>query len=435
MNIICYIFIFAFELFISYLYFKSKYTLKRKTSVVLLCFFIAFVVQYAINLINNPYLNLLSFIICNLLIVLLCFNASVKQSVFNVALLAALMITTETVVMYLFSALLGIDLLEYQKNDLIFFLETAATKTLYFIVAYIIAKISKKSSPNSAAINRYSVLLFILPLSSIFVISSYAYLSFNYETNKTTNILFTCSSLVMLIANIIIFIIHEKIIDILTKNTQLELEKQKASINKEYYTELEQQYESSNILIHDIKKCLANIKVLTSQNDNKKTADYIDSIYNGYEIKKIKQYSSNKLVNVIVSRYAQLCYGNKIDFQSDIRNIDFSFIEDAELTALLDNLIENAYEAAVNSEKKFVKIEADYRNENYIFIKITNSADNVPRFENGLPITTKETKNHHGIGTKSIYRIVKKYNGNLEYNYIESDKIFITSVFLKTSKQ
>lgn len=46
------------------------------------------------------------------------------------------------------------------------------------------------------------------------------------------------------------------------KNTELELEKQKLHINEEYYMELEKQYDSSNILIHDIKKCLGNIKGL-----------------------------------------------------------------------------------------------------------------------------------------------------------------------------
>lgn len=67
------------------------------------------------------------------------------------------------------------------------------------------------------------------------------------------------------------------------KNTELELEKQKLHINEEYYIELEKQYDSSNILIHDIKKCLGNIKGLLLQNDNSKAIEYIDSIYDGYK--------------------------------------------------------------------------------------------------------------------------------------------------------
>lgn len=433
MNTICYLFIFIFEQFISYLYFKSKYEFKRKAWIIFICYFISFIIQYTINLFNSPYLNLLSFFICNLFIVLIGFSSTLKQSLFDVVLLEGIMITTEVVIMYLFSSILEIDLLECKNNELIIFLETAATKILYFIIAYIISRFSKKADKYKRVINKYSVLLFLMPVSSILVISSYAYLSFNYNVNKTTNFLFTFSSLIMLISNIIIFIIHERIIDVLIKNTELELEKQKSHINEEYYIELEKQYDSSNILIHDIKKCLGNIKGLLLQNDNSKAIEYIDSIYDGYDIKQIKKYSNNKLINVIVSRYAQLCYNNNIEFSADIRDVNFSFIKDSEITALFDNLFENAFEATKKCPNKFINIEVDYRNENYIFIKMLNSINNKPLFQNGLPITTKKDKKGHGIGIKSILKIVKKYHGNLDYNYVENENIFITTILLKST--
>lgn len=433
MNTICYLFIFIFEQFISYLYFKSKYEFKRKTWIIFICYFISFIVQYTTNLFNSPYLNLLSFFVCNLSIVLICFSSTLKQSLFDVVLLEGIMITTEVVIMYLFSSILEIDLLECKNNELIIFLETAATKILYFIIAYIISRFSKKADKYKSVINKYSVLLFLMPVSSILVISSYAYLSFNYNVNITTNFLFTFSSLIMLISNIIIFIIHERIIDVLIKNTELEIEKQKLHINEEYYIELEKQYDSSNILIHDIKKCLGNIKGLLLQNDNSKAIEYIDSIYDGYDIKQIKKYSNNKLINVIVSRYAQLCYNNNIEFSADIRDVNFSFIKDSEITALFDNLFENAFEATKKCPNKFINIEVDYRNENYIFIKMLNSINNKPLFQNGVPITTKKDKKGHGIGIKSILKIVKKYHGNLDYTYIENENIFVTTILLKST--
>ena len=433
MNTICYLFIFIFEQFISYLYFKSKYEFKRKTWIIFICYFISFIVQYTTNLFNSPYLNLLSFFVCNLSIVLICFSSTLKQSLFDVVLLEGIMITTEVVIMYLFSSILEIDLLECKNNELIIFLETAATKILYFIIAYIISRFSKKADKYKSVINKYSVLLFLMPVSSILVISSYAYLSFNYNVNITTNFLFTFSSLIMLISNIIIFIVHERIIDVLIKNTELELEKQKLHINEEYYIELEKQYDSSNILIHDIKKCLENIKGLLLQNDNSKAIEYIDSIYDGYDIKQIKKYSNNKLINVIVSRYAQLCYNNNIEFSADIRDVNFSFIKDSEITALFDNLFENAFEATKKCPNKFINIEVDYRNENYIFIKMLNSINNKPLFQNGVPITTKKDKKGHGIGIKSILKIVKKYHGNLDYTYIENENIFVTTILLKST--
>ena len=47
-----------------------------------------------------------------------------------------------------------------------------------------------------------------------------------------------------------------------------------------------------------------------------------------------------------------------------------------------------------------------------------NSINNKPLFQNGVPITTKKDKKGHGIGIKSILKIVKKYHGNLDYTYI-----------------
>ena len=164
------------------------------------------------------------------------------------------------------------------------------------------------------------------------------------------------------------------------------------------------------------------------QNDNSKAIEYIDSIYDGYDIKQIKKYSNNKLINVIVSRYAQLCYNNNIEFSADIRDVNFSFIKDSEITALFDNLFENAFEATKKCPNKFINIEVDYRNENYIFIKMLNSINNKPLFQNGAPITTKKDKKGHGIGIKSILKIVKKYHGNLDYTYIENENIFFICI-------
>ena len=82
------------------------------------------------------------------------------------------------------------------------------------------------------------------------------------------------------------------------------------------------------------------------QNNNEGINDYIKSVQGSSEIKTLTQFSDNKLINVIVNRYANRCITADIDFVSDIRSIDFSFINQSDLTSLLDNLLENAFEAA-----------------------------------------------------------------------------------------
>lgn len=430
MKTICYLFIFVFEQFISYIYFYNKFTSKRSHIQIIISYFLSFIIQFAINLLGIPELNLITFFICNTTITLMCFESSIKQAIFNVLLLEGIMITSELAMMHLTSLILNIDLQKYLTDNNIIILETIETKILYFLLAYIASKISIKEKKQTKT-KDVSYLLFLLPISAIAIIISFTYLSINYEINYFAKLLFTNISIILLITNVIAFLVHESMINTLNTNLELQLENQKKEINKEYYTELEKQYDSSNILIHDIKKCLINIKELSYQKENDRIIEYINSIYNGYEIKSLKQYSNNKLVNVIVSRYAQLCNEFNINISIDIRNIDFSFITDSDLTALLDNLLENAFEASKNATIKRIDLIINNRNEKYILINILNSSDSEPQKIGKTYITTKNDSHFHGIGLKSISRIVKKYSGNLESIYNKDNKTFHTSVLLK----
>lgn len=428
MNVLCYVVTYIFEQFISYQYFNNKFGKKKKLQFVILSYALSFSFQYTISFFGIPYLNLISFFVSNIIIGIICFNANYQQIILNTFFLEAIMISTEVVAMYLFTTLLGINFTECKNNDLILFLETAATKSLYFLVTFIISKFSKKESKR---LNDYSIFLFILPATSIITIVSFTHLSFTLEITQTTNILFTTISIILLISNIFVFIIHEKIVDTLIKNAEFRLEEQKEKINEEYYKELEKQYNSSSILIHDIKRILSNVKTLSNTDNNESISQYVDSIYYSYEINSFRKYSKNRLINVITNRYANLCKNDNIKLRTDIRDIDFSSITDGDLTALLDNLLENSYEAAKKSLKKEIELIIDLRNEKYMLIKISNYSESSPKIKGNTIVTSKENKALHGIGTKSIERIVKRYDGNIKYNYSEDEQIFCVTILLK----
>ena len=263
MTTICFLLTYIFEQFVSYIYLSKKLTQKVSNKQLLLSYIVSFIIQFALNFTNIPYLNLLSFLICNFAIAYVCYYSSINQVLFNVLLLESLMIVTELIIIYLATLLFKIDLKNYSTNPYIFTLETIGTKTLYFVFAYVASKISLKEKENTID-KDYSYLLFFLPLTSVVLIMSLVYVSINLDLDQIANILFMIISSLLLIINIIVFLVHEKIISTLTKNTELQLEKQKEEINQEYYLELERQYDSSNILIHDIKRCLLNIRELSN---------------------------------------------------------------------------------------------------------------------------------------------------------------------------
>lgn len=64
-----------------------------------------------------------------------------------------------------------------------------------------------------------------------------------------------------------------------------------------------------------------------------------------------------------------------------------------------------------------------------------NSSDTEPTAIGGFYISTKKNKKLHGIGLKSISRIVKRYSGNLNCNYNGIKRLFHTSILLKTTSE
>ncbi len=430
MTAICYILIYIFETLIAFFYFRNKYTASKGKKFVFISYAMMFLVQYTVSLVGIPNLNLAVFFATNFMVSYICYKSSILQSLFNAFILTAMMLTSELCVFYLFRLFFNTEIMSYSSNETVLFIVSAASKLFYFLLALVISKISIKEKQISFSFAKFS-LLFILPAASVMLLIGIAYTTEIYKLNNFIYMLFSIATILLLYSNIIVFWVHEHTIKTQYENTELKLQKQKSELDTEYYSILQNQYENSNILIHDIKRHLLSIKELTSQNDVERINKYIDNLYDNYQIKSLKKYSDNKLINAIINRYVIACNESGIDFFCDIRNIDFSFISDNNITSLFDNLLENALEASRDAENKKIEITVFQTNTNYISINVWNYCAKAPNFVNGKLLTTKQNKTIHGFGIKSIERIAKEYEGNVNYSFDKNEMKFISSVVLK----
>lgn len=431
MIVVVNILIYIFEALISLFYFGNKFEKKINKWLILLVFALSAVTQFAISLLGIPLCNILSFIIFNFLICRICFQTKITQAVFNTAILAVTMLITELIIVYVSKSVFGTEVLEHTTNDLIFTIQSICSKLLYFLAAYLLSKLSISENRNDT-IKVKSLLLLLLPVSSIVVLHGIARSAERLDYDNNTYIIFIVSAILLMYANITVFWVHESLIKTQRENTELQLQAQKAELDTEYYTLLQNQYENSNILIHDIKRHLLSIKDLADENDCDGIELYIDNLYSEYDVKNIKKYSNHKLVNAIINRYAKVFSDCGITFNCDIRNIDFSFITDNDLTSLLDNLLENALEASRDSEDKKVELLIAPTNVNYISISLSNTCSTAPNIKNGKLITTKKKSAPHGYGIKSIKRIADKYDGDVSFNYDDEIQLFRIRIVIKS---
>ncbi len=430
MNILAFVVAFLYEQFASYFYLNTKFEKKKSGLFIFLMYTASFAIQFALSRFGSTPVNLFSFFICNAVIAGVCFETSLVQNLFNVFLLESIQHATELIVVFSVMKILNIDLSTVTDDGAILLHVSVVSKTFYFVVAYFLSKISRKKH-GRVSFNDFSMWLFVLPLTSIMTIIAFIEVSYQTSISNGIKILFIITSIVLLFSSIVVFFVHERTVSTLTDNAEYQLLAREIKMNNEHYSELQRQQEISAVLVHDIKKHLNVIRNMSAEQGNEDIAKYVDSVYESTEIQSLRQFSSNKLVNVIVNRYATLCENDGIRFNSDIRDIDLSCIADGDLTALLDNLLENAYEASKGAEEKFVDIRIDKFNDFCIIILVKNSFLETPKQIGDYFVSSKKNTRNHGIGIRSIRRITKKYKGEADFNFDTDKKIFTAKVALE----
>lgn len=429
---ICYAFVFLFECLISFYYFNFKYDRKISKWIILLSFSLTFVTLYGIHFLESPVINLVAFFICNFIIAKICYKTELKSAIFSNLILTFLMFITELIVLYSTSIFLGTELFANFEDDLILIIYSVFGKLFYFLAVHLIIKISQKESTDSKS--KYSLALCILPIASIVLMYTTVYLCIAYSVNSKFKLAIVTGNILLLFANIVVFYINELTIRVNKKYTEIQLSKQQEKDTIDYYELLREQNENSRVLIHDITKHLNTIKQLT-EDKNSDITKYISDIVDDFSVMNPVDYCSNPIVNLITHRYYEICKKYNITFTINTNNANIDFMKEHDITALLDNLLENAVEATLNSDEKFIDFSIVTRNSNFVIIKILNSCAKQPNFINGVFISSKNSPDIHGIGTRSIKRVVSKYNGNLDMNYDSNTNTFTSVICINTNLQ
>ena len=136
--------------------------------------------------------------------------------------------------------------------------------------------------------------------------------------------------------------------------------------------------------------------------------------------------TGNPAIDSLLSNYNITAIKEEIDFTYFVDGQLLGFMEPNNIVALFDNLLSNAFEAALGEEKQNRVIHLQIANEKQmVMIVVRNYSSHSPLFEGGTPITSKNKK-YHGYGIKSIKRIVKKYSGEVKFGY--NNNFFVSRI-------
>ncbi len=177
-----------------------------------------------------------------------------------------------------------------------------------------------------------------------------------------------------------------------------------------------------NLKCHDIRHQLRAMNGKMDPSAIGELSDAVD-VYNT----QIK--TGSEAIDVVLSTQGLYCLRHDIRLTCLIDGTRLDFIPDHELYALFGNAIENAVHAVerLDKERRVIAI-TESRLGRLTNISITNYFDSKLRFEDGLPVSSREG---HGFGTRSMRMIVEKYGGRLTVN-VRGD-LFMLNIFLPTT--
>lgn len=421
--------IYLSEMLISYIFFQKTAAGKISYRKIFILGAVMFTISGTINSLFEDmiWLNISNFFLINLIFSLKCFEIKKGKAVFYSAILVILSAALKFATVYTLSSTFGQQIIYNGNSDTLNFIELIMSKALYFFACLILAKIAKKDSANT----KPPIGFFIFSFSVVLALSVFWYICLVEYISETNQLLLSVVSLLLFGSTVFLFIIYQNDAEKDRQYFLLKSKLTKLQTEKTYYDILEQQNRDLMLYAHDTKKHLTAINDL---NTNPQIEAYLREMTNRLSNYSRSCNSGNKTLDVIVNRYKTECEIKKLNFDFDVRTNNLYFVHDFDLVAILNNLLDNAIEAACNSTERSVFLETDFRN-SYSVIVITNSCDRAPVSNDRQLITTKKDKSVHGFGLKSVSDTLKKYNGDLHWDYLKDKNMFVCTVALMPTEQ
>lgn len=195
------------------------------------------------------------------------------------------------------------------------------------------------------------------------------------------------------------------------KNLEIEMAANRRLFEKErrQYLMSKENIELINVRCHDLKYQIRQIG-----RENVLRKEVVEEIEDVIDIYDSAYKTQNEVLNVILTEKSLLCKKESIDFSCIADGSSLSFISDTDLYSLFGNLLDNAIEAvrSLESDRRVIGVSVKAI-DGMLLVKVYNNYKGKIRFEEDLPVTSKEDKSSHGFGLRSVRRIVEKYNGEM----------------------
>ncbi len=177
---------------------------------------------------------------------------------------------------------------------------------------------------------------------------------------------------------------------------------------------------------HDLRHQVRMLEQQTPEERSKSLRSITDAIH----IYDSLVSTGNRSIDLVLMEKKLLCDKYNINFTYLVDGSKFSFMDEADIYAMLGNMLENAMESVEQEpdpDRRIITFQARARGD-MLYISMENYCALQVAFEDGIPTTSKDDKAFHGFGVQSILHIAENYGGNARF-FLEN-QYFIVEVLI-----
>lgn len=187
-------------------------------------------------------------------------------------------------------------------------------------------------------------------------------------------------------------------------------------------------------LRHDMRNHILHLSAQLRQGNNEEAIAYLKSmeeeLLNPGEHAKTGNKEIDSLLNYKLEKAVQVLK----EVECSIRVPEELTSKSFDINVILGNLLDNAIEAAQDSERKWLKLvmRAD---RGVLLIHVANSFGEEPRRKGSRFLSTKKDSGEHGIGLHNVRRMVERLHGEIDFR--QEGEVFSVDVmlYMKEMKQ
>jgi len=177
---------------------------------------------------------------------------------------------------------------------------------------------------------------------------------------------------------------------------------------------------------HDLKH---QIQVIESENDDAKKGEYLQEIKQGLDHFYAKANTGNAALDTVLTSKQLMCEADGITMITVADGSALSHISVMDMCSLMGNILDNAIESTRKApeDERLIRLTIA-KKQKFAVIRCENYCEKVPVIKDNQLKTTKQDKENHGYGTKSLVYVAEKNGGSASFN--AQDHWFTVSIFL-----